>query len=111
MSATGRPTQSPGPIAIRTARFGRIDRSHLGPIGFGVVGPKRARFREIQRTTRLHWDRASAGVACTIGDRKYGHRMTISRRSHRGTFGRWFIVPSRDGEQAASLEERLKNPV
>src|SRR4029077_4767928 len=28
MSATGRPTQSPGPIAIRAARFGLIDRTH-----------------------------------------------------------------------------------
>jgi hypothetical protein len=26
------------------ARFGVIDRSHLGPISFGVVGPKRASF-------------------------------------------------------------------
>jgi hypothetical protein len=25
------------------ARFGRIDRTQFGPIGFGVVGPKRAR--------------------------------------------------------------------
>jgi hypothetical protein len=29
------------PEAYRLARSGRIDRSNLGPTGFGVVGPKR----------------------------------------------------------------------
>jgi hypothetical protein len=39
-----RPCPASVSLAGNLARFGRIDRSSLGSIGFGVVGPTRARF-------------------------------------------------------------------
>jgi hypothetical protein len=44
--STGGRRNADDSLQFGAARFGRIDRSHLGPIGFGVVGPKRATARE-----------------------------------------------------------------
>src|SRR5262245_25123336 len=74
----GRWTRSQGAGHDKLARFGRIDRSNLGSIDFGVVGPKRPSDRQaaelsglktrwaslFQATQRLSWaDHASRGAS------------------------------------------------
>jgi hypothetical protein len=48
------------------ARFGRIDRSNLGPISFGVVGPKRCAVAKVclvlSGQSRPRWKKAGKTI-------------------------------------------------